>query len=130
MKPLIASFMLCTSIFASEGYEVYKKHCASCHLVMLPVEEPARSKAFDTMKAPTMRMVSMRLKMMINIHNEDPFIQEKVTKAFIKEYIEYPDEEYAICMQKMLDDFGVMTPVKGLSHEEKEAVAQWLWEQF
>lgn len=119
-----------TALSASDGYAVYEKYCASCHRVMLPLDEPARSKAFEQMKAPTMRMVAMRLKMMINIKNDDEDIQKKVTKAFIKEYIIEPDEDYVICMESMIDDYGIMPPVEGMSLEEKEAVAEWLWEQY
>ena len=82
------------------------------------------------MKAPTMRMVAMRLKMMINIQNEDEDIQKKVTKAFIKEYIDDPNEDYVICMPIMVEKFGVMPAVPGLSNAEKEAVAEWVWDQF
>jgi hypothetical protein len=129
VKPLIAPLLLASALFAADGYDVYKKHCASCHMVMLPLDK-GRAQAQQEMKAPTMRMVAMRLKMMIKIENEDPFIQEKVTKAFIKEYIDDPDEDYVICLPEMVEKFGVMPAVKGLTHEEKEAVAQWLWEQF
>ena len=123
--------LLCTaSLYAADGYTVYRHHCASCHMVMLPHAEPARTEAKRRMKAPTMRMIAMRLKTMIRIHNEDEDIQQKVTKAFIKEYITEPDEDYAICMEEMIERFGIMPPVTKLSHEEKEAIAQWLWEQF
>lgn len=129
MKPLTASLLLAASLFASDGYEVYKKHCSSCHMVMLPLGKN-RIQEQNNMKAPTMRMVAMRLKMMIKIENEDEDIQRKVTKSFIKEYIDDPDEDYVICLPEMVEKFGVMPPVKGLTNEEKEAVAQWLWEQF
>ena len=84
MKPMIATLLLSASLFAADGYEVYKKHCASCHFVMLPLEEPERGKMMAQMKAPTMRMVALRLKMMINIHNEDEDIQKKVSKTRTK----------------------------------------------
>ena len=130
MKPFIATTLFTAALFGADGYEVYKKHCASCHMVMLPLDGPEREKMLAQMKAPTMRMVAMRLKMMIKIENEDEDIQRKVTKAFIKEYIEDPGEDYVICLPEMTEKYGVMTPVKGLSHDEKEAVAEWLWEQF
>ena len=130
MKILISAIFLSIAVFASEGLEVYKKHCASCHLVMLPQKEPERSEVKKQMKAPTMRMVAMRLKMMINIKNSDEDIQKKVTKSFIKEYIEYPDEDYVICMESIVEKFGLMKPIKVLTLEEKEAVAEWLWEQY
>lgn len=130
MKTLAASFLLASTLFGADGYSVYEKHCASCHLVMLPADEPARSEMQAQMKAPTMRMVAMRLKMMIKIDDEDEDIQKKVTKAFIKEYIVEPDEDYVICMPAMVERFGIMEPVTGLTHDEKEAVAEWLWEQY
>ena len=130
MRAFIPSLLLATALFAADGYDVYKKHCASCHFVMLPLEEPERGRMAAKMKAPTMRMVAMRLKMMINIQNEDEDIQKKVTKAFIKEYIDDPNEDYVICMPIMVEKFGVMPAVPGLSNAEKEAVAEWVWDQF
>lgn len=130
MKPLLIMLVLGSALAANDGYDVYKRYCASCHMVMLPVNEPARSAASKQMKAPTMRMVAMRLKMMISIKNDDEDIQKKVTKAFIKEYIAEPDEEYVICMDSVVNSYGVMPPVEGMSPEEKEAVAEWLWEQY
>ncbi|WP_345986934.1 hypothetical protein WCX18_07085 [Sulfurimonas sp. HSL1-2] len=130
MKPILLPLLLCASLFAADGYKIYEQHCASCHMVMLPLNEPERGLQKAKMKAPTMRMVSMRLKMMIHIHNEDEDIQRKVVKAFIKEYIDDPDEDYVLCLPEMVEKFGVMTPVKGLTNAEKEAVAEWLWEQF
>jgi hypothetical protein len=130
LKTVTILLLLASSLFAADGYEVYKQHCASCHMVMLSHKEPARTEMKKQMKAPTMRMVAMRLKMMINIQNEDEDIQKKVTKSFIMEYIEYPDEDYVICMDIMIEKFGIMPPVKGLTYEEKEAVAEWLWEQY
>ncbi len=128
--PLILLAFISVMLFADDGYKVYKRHCSSCHMVALPYHEPDRTAAKKKMKAPTMRMVAMRLKTMINIQNEDEDIQQKVMKAFIKEYIVEPDEDYAICMQQMIERFGIMPPIEGLTHDEKEAVAQWLWEQY
>jgi len=130
VKPIFLPFFLAAALSAADGYAVYEKHCASCHMIRLPLDGPERSLAQAKMKAPTMRMVAMRLKMMINIHNEDEEIQKKVTKAFIKEYVDDPDEAYVMCLPEMVEKFGVMTPVKGLTHAEKEAVAEWLWEQY
>lgn len=131
MKPLLASVLFATALFgSSEGYEIYQKHCASCHMVMLPLHEPERAEKKAQMKAPTMRMVAMRLRMMINIKDENEDIQKKVIKAFVKEYIDDPDEDYVLCMPIMVEKFGIMPPVKGLTNAEKEAVAEWLWEQY
>lgn len=130
MKPVIGSLLIACALWGMDGYKVYQKHCASCHMIMLPLDEPERSQMAKKMKAPTIRMVAMRLKAMINIKDEDEDIKKKVTKAFIKEYIDDPDEDYVICMDKMVEAYGVMKPVKGLTHEEKEAVAEWLWEQY
>jgi len=130
VKPVLASLVFASALFGADGFDVYKQYCASCHMVMLPLQDPERSAMQEKMKAPTMRMVAMRLKMMINIHNEDEDIQKKVTKAFIKEYIVEPNEEYVICMPEMVEAYGVMKPVGGMTADEKEAVAEWLWEQF
>jgi hypothetical protein len=130
MKPMIVPLLLAASLFAADGYKIYEQHCASCHLVRLPLDDPERSQAKARMKAPTMRMVAMRLKMMINIHDADEDIQKKVTKAFIKEYIDDPDEAYVMCLPEMVEKYGVMTPVTGLTNAEKEAVSEWLWEQY
>jgi len=128
MKPLTVFFVLLATLFGNEGRQVYEKHCASCHLVMLPLDPIERGKV--EMKAPTMRMVAMRLKHMIHIKSGDEDVQRAVIVGFIRYYLERPEEDYAICQERMIEDYGVMPPVMGLTDTEKEAVAQWLYDRY
>ncbi len=128
MKTFAALILAAAVLCGSDGDTVYKERCASCHLVMLPLEKKQREAA--VMKAPTMRMVSMRLKNMIHIKSEDEDIHRAVIVGYIRYYLEKPDEDYALCMEKMLEKYGVMPPQTGLSDDEKEAVAHWIFDQF
>ncbi len=128
MKGLWPAVILSTALFAADGERVYRERCASCHRIMLA---PGESGHRDTgMKAPTMRMVAMRLKHVIRIHSGDEDIHRAVIVGFIKHYLEKPAEDYAVCMEEMIERYGVMPPQKGMTEEEKEAVADWVYDRF
>lgn len=77
----------------------------------------------NDMKAPAMSMISMRLKHKTG--TKEKFI------AFVKDYIQNPSEEKGYCMPMAYKRFGVMPPIgKGMSKEERELVAQWLYNNF
>jgi mono/diheme cytochrome c family protein len=106
-------FLLVTSVaFSVNGFEVYKNYCASCHSLYPP-----------PLKAPPMSMVSYRVKTFYP--KREDFVR------FVKDYITEPSQEKGVCMPMAYRMFGVMPPVgKGMSEEEKEAVARWLFENF
>ena len=146
-KGLISLLFIASSLFAVSGEGVYTQHCASCHTkdMMMDKNEmmQMRQKMQDAtkeekqamrqkmkkkmqdsdMKAPTMPMISMRLKHMTG--SKEKFV------AFVKDYIQNPSQDKGYCMPMAYKRFGVMPPVgKAMSEEEREVVAQWLYDSF
>ena len=135
------------SLFALSGEAVYKTNCASCHAMqgmMSPAEKSAMREKMQhatpeekqamkqkmmakmkksDMKAPPMPMVSKRLKGMTK--DRQAFI------VFVKDYIQNPSQDKGFCMPMAYKRFGTMPPIgKGLSEEERQAVAVWLHDNF
>lgn len=144
---LLGLLLVSSPLFALNGEEVYTKHCASCHTKdmmmdkssMMQLREKMQSSTKEEkqamrqnmmekmqesdMKAPAMPMISMRLKHMTG--SKEKFV------AFVKDYIQNPSQEKGYCMPMAYKRFGVMPPVgKGMSEEERELVAQWLYSNF
>ncbi len=143
MHKVLLSFILVIPAFAvpkeelmKKGYEVFKKTCSACHREYASKREIMRFRKMAMMgkrppiAAPPMNEVSMRVKHFYP--DEIDFIN------FVKDYITNPSREKGVCMPMAFKLFGVMPPIgKGLSEEEKEAVAYWLyhhykgsWEEF
>ncbi|BAF70018.1 c-type cytochrome [Nitratiruptor sp. SB155-2] len=115
MKQIIAAFMFIGGIlYASNGEEVYQKHCAKCHNLSM------RSTEMATMKAPPFLEVAHRVKM--HYPQKEDFIR------FVVEYIQNPSREKGLCMPMAFQRFGTMPPIgKNMSDEEKKAVAEYLY---
>ena len=129
MKILLSLGMISNLLLASDGYSVYQKQCMQCHVEMM--DKQTVLKNFKTLKAPPMVEVSNRLKENIVLKEEDAAVKRRVVIAFIKEYIENPNIDYSMCHLGALDRFGVMPSLKGkLSNEEREAVAQWVYDRY
>lgn len=119
MKKLGLLFIVSVSLFASNGESVFKTYCMECHTRNgMMGEGPMKD-----MKAPTMQMVSMRLKKMTG--SKEAFL------AFVKDYIQNPSQKKGFCMPMAYKRFGVMPAIgKNLSEEERDAVAQWIFDSF
>lgn len=129
VKSLLTVAMTVTAVMASQGYEVYQKHCQQCHVEMMSKTETL--KVFKTLKAPPMVEVSNRLKENIIITDDDDDVKRRVVIAFIKDYIEHPDIEYSMCHAMAIERFGIMPSQKGkLSDKEKQAVAEWVYDRY
>ncbi|MCX6074280.1 MAG: c-type cytochrome [Campylobacterales bacterium] len=129
MKIFLSLAMVGFTLFASDGYSVYKKQCMQCHVEMMEKQEVL--KKFKTLKAPPMVEVSNRLKENIMIKEEDDAVKRRVIIAFIKDYIENPNIDYSMCRLGALDRFGVMPSLKGkLTEEERQAVAEWVHDRY
>ncbi|WP_373069430.1 cytochrome c [Sulfurimonas sp.] len=114
---------------SSDGYEVYKKNCSTCHIETISKNEFVKN--ISTMKAPPMIEVSNQLKNQIMIKNDDEDVHKKVVVLFIKNYIDNPNLEYSLCNPPAIERFGVMPSKKGkLNDEEKEAVAEWIYDRY
>jgi len=119
MKKLMLLFILSVGLIASEGESVFEKHCVSCHARNGMMGEGP----MQDMKAPTMQMVSMRLKKMTG--SKEAFV------TFVKDYIQNPSQTKGFCMPMAYKRFGVMPPIgKNLSEEERDAVAYWIFDSF
>ena len=128
MKSLLPLLFLGTSLFAVDGYDVYKNNCAACHVEMITKAETL--KTFNKLKAPPMVEVSRQLKDTIIIKGDDEEVHRFVTISFIKEYIKNPSLEYFMCNAGAVDHFGVMPSQSHLSDEERQAVGEWIYDRY
>ncbi len=126
--PILSQTLRAEDIF-ERGYGVYKKTCSSCHPETVSPEKMAKirdvikSGGNPPFKAPPMSEVSARVKKFYP--TEDKFV------SFVKDYITNPSKEKGVCLPMAYKIFGVMPPIgKGMSEEEKEAVAVWLYRRF
>ncbi|MDD3769435.1 MAG: cytochrome c [Sulfuricurvum sp.] len=127
----IASLLAVSALYTwgAEGYAVYQKHCASCHVEMMEKKEVI--KHLHTLKAPPMVEVSNRLKENVIISDEDNDVKRRVIIAFVKDYIENPDIQYSMCHPMAIEKFGIMPSLKGkLSEKERQAVAEWVYDRY
>ncbi len=113
----------------SKGYSVFESKCASCHPVSVPPEklkkirEAVEKGGKPPIKAPPMEEISARVKKFYP--DEESFVR------FVSDYITNPSQDKGVCMPMAYKVFGVMPPVgRGMSEEEKEAVARWLYRNF
>ena len=128
-KLLLGSLLLGATLFANEGYEVYKKNCQSCHAEMMSVKEVMAN--LDTIKAPPMVEVSGRLKENIKTTDEEEDVDRHLFILFVKDYIMHPDLEFSMCHAGALEKFGTMPSMKGkITEKEAKAVAIWLYDRY
>ena len=123
-----------TAVWAEEkavdGEKVFDRMCASCHIKNITKEETMKS--FKRLKAPPMIEVSGHLKNNITITDDlDDEIHRAVVIAFIKDYVEYPHLDKAMCEAMALERFSLMPSLKGkLTAEELNAVAAWTYDYY
>jgi cytochrome c1 len=128
MKTLLPLLFLGSSLFAVDGYEVYKNNCAACHIEMITKAETLKS--LDKLKAPPMIEVSRQLRDTIIIKGDDEEVHRFVTISFIKEYIKNPSLDYFMCNAGAVDHFGVMPAQSHLSDAERQAVGEWIYDRY
>lgn len=127
-KTMFYSLLLCTTLFASDGYEVYKKNCNSCHVEIM--KEAEVKKNLKNLKAPPMVEISNRIKANIVIKDKDDDIHRHLFILFVKDYIVNPKLDNSMCSAGALEKFGVMPSLKEISEEDKQAVAEWLYDRY
>ncbi len=130
MKKIVtASLLLGVTLFASDGYEVYKKNCQSCHVEI--IEKGEALKNLRKMKAPPMVEVSNRLKENIVIKDDEEDLHRHLFILFVKDYIINPKLDNSMCHAGALERFGVMPSLEGkINSEDKQAVAEWLYDRY
>ena len=127
---LFSLYVYATETTKVEGEKVFDKACVSCHIK--EVGKPMTMKAFESSKAPSIYIVSKHLKNNIKIVSDlDDEIHRAVVIAFIKDYIEYPHLDKAMCKAMALEKFGLMPSLKGqLTKEEINAVSAWVYDHY
>lgn len=128
-KTLLVTLLLATSLFAIDGYEVFKKNCMSCHVEMMTKKEVMKN--IKDMKAPPMVEVSGRLKENIKTTDDEDDVNRYLFILFVKDYIINPNLDNSMCHPGALERFGTMPSLKGkVSTEEAGAVAEWLYDRY
>jgi len=130
-KIILTTLLLGASLFAVDGYKVYQKTCKACHVEMISVAETM--KQMKTLKAPPMVEVAHQLKDTIIIKGDkadDEDIHRFTTIAFIKNYLQRPSLDYFMCNPGAVDRFGIMPAQSHLNEEERQAVAEWIYDRY
>ena len=128
-KLLLSSLLLASSLFAVDGYEVYKKNCMVCHVEVMTAEYALAH--INELSAPPMVEVSGRLKENIKTTDEEDDVDRYLFILFVKDYIVNPNLDNSMCNSGAIEKFGTMPSLKGkLKEEEKQAVAEWLYDRY
>jgi len=129
MKKVLLLVALATSLFAVDGYKVYKDKCMVCHVENMTSKEALKN--LDKLSAPPMIEVSVRLKEMIKLKEDDEDVKRELVMTFIRDYIINPNIDKSMCHLGALDRFDVMPSMKGkLTQEEISAVAEWVYDNY
>jgi cytochrome c len=120
-KKIIACFAIflvfgeCGDTKITEGAELFKVKCATCHMS----DRPTSKAEMDALIAPPMVGAMYNVYMNFNTQEE--------ANAFLKDYIMNPTKEKAICKENKLLRFGLMPSQKGLlSDEELDKIIEYL----
>ena len=126
---LLATILLSTIIFASDGYKIYKKNCASCHVEVMNKKDVLKN--ITKMKAPPMVEVSARLKENIKTTDEEDDVNRYLFILFVKDYIINPNLDNSMCHAGALEKFGTMPSLKDkISPKDAYTVAEWLYDRY
>ncbi|MDH5465101.1 MAG: c-type cytochrome [Thiovulaceae bacterium] len=129
MKKILLLVAFATSLFAVDGYKVYKDKCKVCHVEMMGSKEALAN--LDKLSAPPMIEVSTRLKDMIKLGEDDEDVKRELVLTFIRDYIINPSIDKSMCHLGALDRFDVMPSMKGkLTQAEINAVAEWVYDHY
>lgn len=117
-KTLLLLALASKIIFASNGAELTKVNCASCHMLNTPTPD-----MIPTMKAPAMDAVMYHINLVMTKPEE--------IKAFIMDYVVNPDASKSVCESNKVQSFGVMPSLKGkVSQKELGIIADHMIEHF
>ncbi len=128
---LIFSFILSAILNAKDGAQIFKKKCANCHKIYIPVdkikENLIKKNTVLHLKAPSVNMMAWAmLRGPKRLLGEDrDFLKDEVTD-FLTEYLYNPNRENSLCDSEMLKYFDKKSSLKGkVSKEEIEALADF-----
>ena len=128
-KLLLTPLLLTATLFAADGYSVYKAKCMKCHVEMMGHDEALKN--LDKLSAPPMVEVSGRLKENIKTTDDEDDVNRYLFILFVKDYIVNPNLENSMCNSGAIEKFGTMPTLKGqISPEERQAVAEWVYDRY
>lgn len=117
-KILLLLSLISTMMFASTGAELTKANCASCHMLTTPKPD-----MISTMQAPPMDAVMFHINLVMQKKEE--------IKAFILDYVQYPDASKSVCESNKVQNFGVMPSLKGkVSVQDLETIAEYMIDNY
>ena len=117
-KTLLLLSTATTMMFASNGAELLKANCASCHMLTTPTPD-----MIPNMNAPAMDAVAFHINLAID--------NKKDAKAFIVDYVQHPDASKTVCESNKVAKFGVMPSLKGkVSEADLTVIADYIMENF
>lgn len=117
-KILLLLSLISTMMFASTGAELTKANCASCHMLTTPKPD-----MISTMQAPPMDAVMFHINLVMQKKEE--------IKAFIVDYVQYPDASKSVCESNKVQNFGVMPSLKGkVSVQDLETIAEYMIDNY
>ncbi len=134
MRVLLLGLVATLLLVASEGEQVYKEKCASCHSTYIPMSKlkenfMEQNNSLLNLKAPTLNQLSYRLKHRVgDIHGDEDMHRMEV-EAFVGDYLNHPDKQKSICMPEIIKFFDTMPSMKGkITQEEIEAVSNFIYD--
>jgi len=101
-------------LFASNGAELIKTNCASCHMLTSPTPD-----MIPTLKAPAMDAVMFHIKLDMK--------KKKDIKDFIVDYTQNPAAAKSVCESNKVQKFGVKGKV---SPEDLEIIADYMIDNY
>ncbi|PTB83557.1 hypothetical protein C9926_02290 [Sulfurovum lithotrophicum] len=117
-KTLLLLTTATTMMFASNGAELVKANCASCHMLTTPTPD-----MIPTLSAPAMDAVAFHINLAI--------AKKKDAEAFIVDYVQNPSASKSVCESNKVAKFGVMPSLKGkVSEEDLKTIASYVMENF
>lgn len=117
-KILLLLSLISTMMFASTGAELTKSNCASCHMLTTPTPD-----MISSMQAPPMDAVMFHVNLVMQKKEE--------IKAFIVDYVQYPDASKSVCESNKVQNFGVMPSLKGkVSVQDLETIAEYMIDNY
>ena len=129
MRLSALALLAASSLCAADGYDVYKQHCAACHIELM--DKATAIARFKPLRAPPMVEVSNRIRENIIIADDDEDVHRHLVILFIKDYIENPELYKTMCRPMALERFDVMPSLKGkLGDAERQAVAEWIYDRY
>jgi hypothetical protein len=128
---IVSLLLAAGSLYAQnvDGYTVYKEKCASCHIEVM--SKTAALENLKNLKAPPMVEVSARLKENIKTTDDEDDVNRYLFILFVKDYIVNPTLDNSMCHSGAIERFGTMPSLEEkISEEEKQAVAEWLYDRY